>query len=168
MPERREELLSEIADHVIAAGVGDLSLRPLAAAAGTNARMLLYHFGSKEKLLGEVLAECAKRRLAILEGCEGGGLMNLWNCVSSRRADPHMRLAIEVEVLAAQGRPEFRGPAKAIAAEWLRLVESLGASRPLACAAAAGLRGLLINLHSTGDRTRANAAAHELAKRLGL
>jgi AcrR family transcriptional regulator len=32
-------------------GVSDLSLRPAAAALGTTARMLIYYFGSRERLL---------------------------------------------------------------------------------------------------------------------
>ncbi|MDT7648160.1 MAG: hypothetical protein QOC75_5160, partial [Pseudonocardiales bacterium] len=36
-------------------GISDLSLRQLADALGTSHRMLIYHFGSKEGLLTEVV-----------------------------------------------------------------------------------------------------------------
>ncbi|MFZ9395925.1 MAG: TetR family transcriptional regulator, partial [Erythrobacter sp.] len=49
----REILLPRLAAHVLAHGLAGASLRPLARAAGTSARMLIYHFGSKERLIAE-------------------------------------------------------------------------------------------------------------------
>ena len=51
----RERLLGAAMEHVAQHGVGDLSLRSLAAALGTSHRMLIYHFGSREGLLIEVI-----------------------------------------------------------------------------------------------------------------
>jgi AcrR family transcriptional regulator len=61
--ERRAELIDAALDYVMAHGLVGLSLRPLAAQLGTSDRMLIYHFGSKERLVGEVLAR-AQQRLA--------------------------------------------------------------------------------------------------------
>lgn len=61
--ERRAELVEGALDYVLTNGLVDLSLRPLAAALGTSDRMLIYHFGSKERLVGEVLQR-AQQRLA--------------------------------------------------------------------------------------------------------
>ena len=47
----RETLLPLLAAYVLENGLADVSLRPLAKAAGTSDRMLLYHFGSKEELV---------------------------------------------------------------------------------------------------------------------
>lgn len=47
----REELLSRVVAHLTEQGVGDTSLRTLAAHVGTSHRMLIYHFGSREGLL---------------------------------------------------------------------------------------------------------------------
>ena len=49
--ERRDELLEATAAYLLRNGVAGLSLRPLAAAIDTKARLLIYHFGSKEQLL---------------------------------------------------------------------------------------------------------------------
>lgn len=57
MSSPRERLLAAAVEHVAAHGVGDLSLRRLAAALGTSHRMLVYHFGSREGLLVEVVRE---------------------------------------------------------------------------------------------------------------
>ena len=51
----RERLLEATMDYVRKNGVGDLTLRQLAAAVGTSHRMLVYHFGSKEGLFVEVI-----------------------------------------------------------------------------------------------------------------
>jgi AcrR family transcriptional regulator len=159
---RRNELLAALADHVLAHGIGELSLRPLAAAAGTNARMLLYHFRSKEELVEAVLGECARRRGDVLAGAPAGAFLGVWNSISSRRAEPHMRLALEIESLAATGRQEFGRAAKQIGGEWLGLFPGTR-RKQLATAAAAAARGLLLDLYSSGERTRINAAAHDLS-----
>jgi AcrR family transcriptional regulator len=51
----KEALLPPMAAHVLAHGLGGASLRPLAKAAGTSDRMLIYHFGNKETLIGDLL-----------------------------------------------------------------------------------------------------------------
>ena len=51
----RETLLPALAAHVMQNGLGSLSLRPLARSAGTSDRMLIYHFGSKERLVEALL-----------------------------------------------------------------------------------------------------------------
>ncbi len=48
-------MLQAMAAHVLAHGLSDASLRPLAKAAGTSDRMLIYHFGNKEGLVGALL-----------------------------------------------------------------------------------------------------------------
>ena len=55
--ERRAKLLEEVFDYVLSNGPAGLSLRPLAAGVNTSPRMLLYFFGSKERLISEALAE---------------------------------------------------------------------------------------------------------------
>ncbi|OZA91837.1 MAG: TetR family transcriptional regulator [Erythrobacter sp. 34-65-8] len=63
----RETLLPRLAAHVMAHGLADASLRPLARAAGTSDRMLLYHFGSKERLMADLLAHLAAQFAAALD-----------------------------------------------------------------------------------------------------
>ena len=67
MARRRASACSPAAmEYVAEHGVGDLSLRGLAAALGTSHRMLSYHFGSREGLLIEVIRDgrgpAARRR----------------------------------------------------------------------------------------------------------
>lgn len=72
-PMTKDSLLPLIAAHVLAHGLGQASLRPLAKAAGTSDRMLLYHFGSKEALMADLLGYIAQIYAAALDAAIGGG-----------------------------------------------------------------------------------------------
>lgn len=54
-PRRRDELLNAAAAYLLRHGVAGMSLRPMAAAIGTSARLLIYHFGTKDQLLIEAM-----------------------------------------------------------------------------------------------------------------
>ena len=58
-PLSREILLPRLAAHVLNHGLGGASLRPLARAADTSDRMLIYHFGSKDALVEALLEHVA-------------------------------------------------------------------------------------------------------------
>lgn len=55
----RDELIEAMARHVLRHGLGTASLRPLAKAAGTSDRMLIYHFGSKDGVVAALLQALA-------------------------------------------------------------------------------------------------------------
>lgn len=56
-----------LADYVLAHGVAGSSLRPMAKAAGTSDRMLVYHYESKAGVMKAALAEIALRNSATLD-----------------------------------------------------------------------------------------------------
>lgn len=58
---RREQLLEATVDYLLANGVTGLSLRPLASATGTQARLLIYHFGSRAALVSAALGVVLRR-----------------------------------------------------------------------------------------------------------
>ncbi len=58
----REQLLERALEFLTGRGMGDISLRELAAALGTSHRMLIYHFGSKEGLFVEVVRASERRQ----------------------------------------------------------------------------------------------------------
>lgn len=68
----RETLLPLMADFVLENGLGAASLRPLAKAAGTSDRMLIYHFGSKERLIEELLDYVADSYASALDQAFAG------------------------------------------------------------------------------------------------
>ena len=52
---RKAELLDAVLEDLVAHGVANASLRPMAARLGTSPRMLMFHFTSKEQLVREAL-----------------------------------------------------------------------------------------------------------------
>src|ERR1700722_4211810 len=61
-PQIRQRLLDACTDHALEHGLPD-RLRPLAAAAGTSNRMLIYHFGTRDGLLREGLGQARRRQV---------------------------------------------------------------------------------------------------------
>ncbi|MCZ8182410.1 MAG: TetR/AcrR family transcriptional regulator [Beijerinckiaceae bacterium] len=64
----RNVMLEAMARHALEHGLSAASLRPLAKAAGTSDRMLIYHFGSKDRLVDELLHFLASDLAAKLDG----------------------------------------------------------------------------------------------------
>jgi AcrR family transcriptional regulator len=64
--ERRAAIVDRLADHVLAHGLVASSLRPLAKAAGTSDRMLLYYFADKPEIISATLARIAERMTVAL------------------------------------------------------------------------------------------------------
>jgi AcrR family transcriptional regulator len=65
--ERRDAAVELMADHLLSEGLSAATLRPLAAAAGTSDRMLLYYFADKDEILSVTLHRLAERMLAQLD-----------------------------------------------------------------------------------------------------
>src|SRR3954447_2780838 len=96
-PDARERLLAAAMEHVAKHGVGDLSLRGLAAALGTSHRMLIYHFGSPEgpPAAGIRAGEAPPRpALAgmLLDKPAGATTQRLWHALADPAMLPSVRL----------------------------------------------------------------------------
>lgn len=126
----RENLLPLMAAHVLAQGLGGASLRPLAKAAGTSDRMLIYHFGNKERLIADLLeyvAQVYSERLDAGMGQERAlTRQEVVARVMAQAGDPAMRpfMALWWEIVAgaARGVSGYREAAEAMMArllEWL-------------------------------------------------
>ena len=101
-PEIRTRLRDQAVDYVLSHGIADLALRPLAKSLKTNARMLVYHFGSREGLMREILAGLREREDARIRtwfgnrkkprtrGVRGGGFTTA--PLHSRRRPGSLRL----------------------------------------------------------------------------
>ena len=119
----RETLLPLLCAHILEHGLSGASLRPLAKAAGTSDRMLIYHFGNKETLISEILEYIAGIYAAALNaGVER---------VLEKLGDPALKpfLALWWEIIAGSARGES---GYEIAAERMmsRLLEWLEAHMP--------------------------------------
>ena len=159
---RRQELLDGAIDYVIENGLADLSLRPLAAALGTDAPVLLHHFGNKEELLVQILNGVRDRLRQVRRdgssGSAGGGLLAVWKWSSDPRHDGLFRLFFEAYGLALQRPETFQDFLGHVVGDWLdELGPQFGPDRTTLAIAA--LRGLLLDLLTTGDRARVDSAA---------
>ncbi len=108
--EKRALILDKLADHVLAHGLSASSLRPLAKAAGTSDRMLLYYFTDKGALISEVLQHIAERMVIAMEGATAPQalpfdvlLTRLSASLSDPGFAPYMRVFLEVASGAANG-----------------------------------------------------------------
>ncbi len=175
----RQRLLSLVADHCLEHGVGDLTLRGVGRAIGTNNRMLLYYFGSKESLIAQALAEATSRypdlvgALALLDDHDvplATRLDRAWRALSSPPNIVPIRLFFEVFGLAAHHPGRFDTYLQIVGQEWTdHVAKSLGADAVPAPAAqllgrevVALWRGLQFDLISSGDR-RGIDATHTAA-----
>src|SRR5262245_13225121 len=99
----RERLLDAAVAYVADNGIGDISLRQLADALGTSHRMLIFHFGSKEGLLVEVVRAVEAQQRALVADMAAQGtrdprrqLADLWRRLTDPAAAPQERLFFEL------------------------------------------------------------------------
>jgi AcrR family transcriptional regulator len=168
----KQKLLEGAIAFVTERGVSELSLRELAVALGTSHRMLIYHFGSKEGLLVEVVQTIEQRERATLaqlldsEQSLTDAARAFWMRVSDPALAPYERLFFEVYGQGLQGHEYARPLLDGIIDSWLDAVSArlVGQGvresevRARARLGVAVVRGLLLDLLATGERAEVDAA----------
>jgi AcrR family transcriptional regulator len=168
----RASLLGEAVEHFAKNGIGDASLRSIATSIGTSHRMLIYHFGSREGLLAEVvrtveqqqrdlLADLSESQRPIAEQAE-----EFWRRVTEA-ALVYGPLFFELSAHAMQDLPHTESLKADLINVWLPpLIElCVRAGLPPAEAPAyarlglAASRGLLFDLLLTGDHAGVDEAS---------
>ena len=170
-PSRREQLLEATVEYLLAHGVNGLSLRPLAAAIGTKARLLIYHFGSRDELVSAAMAVVLRRvQLGFLatqsEASLDRTLMGFWRATFDEENEPYVRLMLEVHGLAAHDPDLFGEYRRAALESWTSLIAERLRKRnrtarrrhDLATLIVAVVDGLLLAYLATGDRARTTRA----------
>jgi AcrR family transcriptional regulator len=112
---RRAEIIERLTDHVLANGLSASSLRPLAKAAGTSDRMLLYYFKDKTEIITSVL-QLVSARLLVMLGERAATETLPIDELRQQFADillvdelwPYMRIWLEVASRAAMGDAYYR------------------------------------------------------------
>jgi AcrR family transcriptional regulator len=173
--DRRAELLEKIVEALLESGAADLSLRPLAEQVGTSARLLIYHFESKDLLVAraieQVHADIAASLSVRVARDQPESLRALlamfWDWATAPANQRHFRLLLEIDGLTLYQRirfsEEFR---RANSMFWDQLIDQAAArlprtgDRPTArvtlifCA----LTGLLQEFLANGDLDKTTAA----------
>jgi AcrR family transcriptional regulator len=167
---RPEELRNAIVRYLIQHGLTDLSLRPLAKAVGSSPRVLLYYFGSKEKMVIELLAEVRQRQRAIYSEVQGASFGEacqiIWKRMTAADSEPVFRLFFEAYGIALRRPHLYKAFLRATIEDWLQLIADplcregykRGEARAFATIILAGLRGFMLDYCTTRDRNRLDRA----------
>ncbi|GAA3072495.1 TetR family transcriptional regulator [Streptosporangium carneum] len=174
---RQVELLEAAYRYVLAHGLADLSLRPLAEAVGSSTRVLMFLFGSKDGLVRALLARARDDELAILDRLRQAdqpiGLVlasgRVWAWLAAEEHRPLLRLWAEAYARSlVEPDGAWAGFARATVDDWLDVLAACqprperdgqdgAVRRTLALAV---LRGALLDLLATDDEPRVTAAVH--------
>lgn len=175
----RETLLERAVSHVARHGFADASLRAIAPVIGTSHRMLVYHFGSADAFWSAVMAGLRRReRDALAQAAALGRLPALtktWAGLAAPKNLPRMKLLFQMYGRAFSEPDRFESFLEHAVSDWLETSGvALQTQHGLAPAQArmharlrlAVMRGLVLDLLTTGDRAGTTAAlrffaAHE-------
>ena len=181
----RRRLLERAADHVLQHGATDSSLSELARAVGSNNRMLLYYFGSKEEVLREATLvaferfphlEGALRRLRDDEGPLRDRLVQVWADIAHPDNRPFLALFFQTFAVALYHPERNTALLDRLGGDWTAAVGQVLEREGLPPADAADVatqlvaewRGLQLALLSGVPRASLDRAATRLVDRLLL
>ena len=169
--QRRQELFDAVVKECAANGIGDRSLRDVAAAVGTSHRMLLHHFGSRSELLLAIVEEVERRQRNLMRELPtepAAAIAAMWADLRRTELRPFERLFFECYARGVQGEQPFARMLPGAVDAWL--ADARTADPALMRLGLAAMRGLLLDLVGTDDRAGVDAAAEvfaELVRRAG-
>lgn len=168
----KSTLLAALAGHVLEHGLNTASLRPMAAAAGTSDRMLIYHFGTKDALIAELLEFLAIQMSAGLEAVlppvtfesEAELVARVVELMRSEPFQPYIRVWLDIvsgsgQGLAAHGTAG--GKIIDVYLEWIAVRHPEGRAR--AAFVLTLIEGILV-MDAVGRSETADAAIKALGK----
>lgn len=181
----REALLEAAGAELLAHGLGDATLRGLGRAIGVSARMLVYHFGSKEAFVREALERLRERERSwigpLLRELHPGEppsqlLERGWRHVSRPDYLRNVRLQVEMNARELSDPDAYGGMSGRARSEWHALLHPLiDRYRPgpthregLPSVIFATLRGLQLDLCGGVDPAEVEAAVRSLGRLLDV
>lgn len=171
---KRADLLAGVVEYIAEHGLGDLSLRPLAAELGTSSRMLIHYFTTKEELLVQALTTQRPDIAAIFAGVTDAAALRerlgaFCSVNIAGEATTSVRVLLQVLGAAcAPGSPYGEYANAAIATfigtltDALRRLETVDDPEAVATLLVSGLRGIIQDRLITGDVERTDRAARLL------
>lgn len=134
---RKQQMIMQMADIVLAEGLNNLSLRALAARMDTSDRMLLYYFKTKDLLVRTVLDEVNNRLTTILAAQSTGPrvtatqfLSHVLPMVSDPAIAPFMQIWTDVIAHGARGVKPYDDIARTVVRSWTTWINSRLVSNP--------------------------------------
>ncbi|MGH4028889.1 TetR family transcriptional regulator [Actinomycetota bacterium Odt1-20B] len=178
-PDRRREVLDAVIGHLARTGIGQFTLRGIAAALGQSTRVLTHHFADKQELLVAVMHRLDERQHDALRATAGWQdpavpvsevVRSAWERNLGADELAMTRLIREIEGLSAADRlpvavPDFvRGRAQFVAS----CLTLRGVPEARALVTATLLNGAFAGLQAdhlaTGDEERVRSALDELCR----
>ena len=171
--ERPGKLLDAIADHLASKGVSEISLRPLARAVRSSPRVLLYYFGSKERLVVKALERLRERQRDAWSRLKDADFEKpsdacraIWREMSSPQAEPLFRLFLDAYSRALHHRRPFARFLRSAVEDWLEFLAAPFVARGVAedearahaTVVLSGFRGFLLDYCASRDRKRLDRA----------
>jgi AcrR family transcriptional regulator len=165
---RRAELIEAAYEYVLANGLADVSLRPIAQAIGSSTGVLRFLFGSRDRLVAALLERARADELAMLERLPPEGDLAtvaaaVWGWLADPAHDAVLRLWTEsyATSLRSESGP-WAGFAKSTVRDWLAVlaraqpasIRNTAAGRAQRTAVLAILRGGLLDVLASRDTTR--------------
>lgn len=174
--------MQRAADHLLERGLVAVSLRDLAAAVGVSPRMLVHHFGSREKLVSCALREARSRQREAFEvrltpqtdRPYTEVLTHAWGWFATAEAQPYLRLFGQLHALAGAPDSPYAEFLRESVLDWLPIIEEGFAAdgvdpataRELSTLTVAVVRGLLQDANAVGDHQRVSTAFDRYASLL--
>jgi AcrR family transcriptional regulator len=170
---KKTELLEGVIRHLAEHGLADATFRSLAKALGISTYPLVYYFGTKEELLGAVVAEVERRQrqpadVVSFAGDAEADAGAYWQWTLENRE--LLRLDYEIILRDAQTPGRF-GPLRRVAFDhwhklWRKRFVAAGMSRAEAGTEATRVVGTIVGLQfdliATGDEKRTTQAFEAL------
>jgi AcrR family transcriptional regulator len=171
---RKEQLLDAAIGYLVTHGIANLSLRPLASELGTSARLLIFHFGSKDGLIRDVLNEVHARLEKSMRALppatpdtpDSTPMKRFWVWATDQQNLPYLRLLYEVQFIALQNPRVYARYLQRASLDWIEAIEQRLPepirTKSIATLCAAAFDGLVIELLMSGDLRRTSQALDEL------
>jgi AcrR family transcriptional regulator len=163
-PQKKQELLEQCLAAVIEAGVLDCSINAIAKKIGTSARMLVYHFGSKQELERQLISLLEMRlreKLWALQGvsleeanCLTATLLEMWSHLTSPEMHGLLKLAMELNQRAIQGDSETQRFLEYESQQWVDSLSNLTHDKATALALFHLFQGAILDFLTTGNAQR--------------
>ncbi len=173
-PEIKAKLLETCTEFCLQHGLPN-QIDPLASATGTSARMLVYHFGTRDDLLREILVRARQRQIETFTQLLAPRnresyletLANAWKAISGRPGQPYLRIFTRLRE--SDGEKLWPGFKRQATTDWLPPLTAglTSIGRPeLATLVLAVIRGLLLDLDATGNKVRTSEAFKQFLEAL--
>lgn len=167
--QRRDELLDAVVDYAVHHGLAAMTWRPLALGLGVTPTTLVHRFGSKEQMIEAVQQRLRERILTETTPTDDTELATyarqIWERVSDPARAGEFRLFFAVYGQALQAPDTFADFLDHVIADPLNAFcgPKVNHADPKSAATVliAAIRGLLLDLLTTGDHDRVAAAAED-------